>query len=192
MSRETRIAVPGEHLGVIEEYIAGEGTFEEDGNILASVPGHVVVNEDAKVISVKTLNPPVVLHKGDHVFAEVVGLYESMVLTEIIMVDGNEREIVGETSATIHISKIDRRYTGDVGEEFRLGDLVRAEVIQVKPSVQLTTSYPHLGVIKASCRQCRAPLSRKGNVLHCINCERNEKRKLADDFGDVRLRGSRR
>ena len=190
MSEEQKIAVPGECLGTIEEYIAGEGTFEDDGSIIASVPGHVIVNENAKMISVKTRNPPVVLQKGDHVFVEVTGLYESMVLTEILMVDGNERAVVGETSATIHISKIDRRYTGDVGEEFRLSDVVRAEVLQVEPSVQLTTSYPHLGVVKASCMKCRTPLDRKKDMLQCPNCERKEKRKMADDYGEVRFRRS--
>ena len=96
-----------------------------------------------------------------------------------------DRDITGDTSATIHISKLSSDYVQDVGREFRPGDLIRAKVIQTKPSVQLSTQEPHFGVVKASCRKCRAPLSVHGKALKCEPCERVENRKVADDYGDI-------
>jgi len=188
MTDRNRIVTPGERIGTSEEFLPGEGTYEDSGGIFASVPGHLFVNDEDMTASVRTINPPVKLRKGDHVLAEAVGLYEGMVLTNLLAVDGNEREITGETSATIHISKIDRKFVSDIKQVFRLGDIVRAEVIQVDPSVQLVTNYPHLGVIKALCVECRTGLERKGGGLICPNCGNKETRKMADDYGNAHFR----
>jgi len=188
MSSGPKVAFPGEELGTTEEYIPGEGTYEEDGRIFSSLVGDVICDHDNLTISVRSKNPPVVLQKGDHVITRVIGLYESMVLVEVLMVDGNERAIAGgDTTATIHVSKIDRKYTDDVSKEYRRGDIVRAEVIQSSPSIELVTNYPHLGVIRGLCVRCRFPLVRKGKDLECSNCSHRETRKLADDFGNVRF-----
>ena len=71
------------------------------------------------------------------------------------------------------------------GQWLQADDIIRAKVTQPRPSVQLTTAGPHLGVIKALCRRCRAPLVRKDKGLWCNNCERAEVRKLSDDYGEV-------
>ena len=74
---------------------------------------------------------------------------------EVLAVEGNARVIVGDTNGTLHVSKIAKRYVRDVGAEYHLGDIVRARVIQVKPSVQLTTEEQNCGCIKALCGRCR-------------------------------------
>ncbi|MDG6220114.1 MAG: exosome complex RNA-binding protein Csl4 [Candidatus Thermoplasmatota archaeon] len=188
MNEIHKIATPGDVLGTTEEYIPGEGTYEEEGKIYASVPGQVFVDEKDLRIDVRTKNPTIKLLKGDHVIARVIGLYESMVLVEIVMVDGIDRSIAGgDTTAVIHVSKIDRRYTEDVKNEYRIGDIIRAEVIQAEPSPKLVTNYPHLGVIRALCTKCRFPMEKGKGALVCTNCENRETRKLADDFGNVQF-----
>ena len=101
--------------------------------------------------------------------------------------DGTERRIGSETYATIHVSKISPGYTDDVSKELRKGDLIRAKVTEVKPSLQLTTKDDHLGVIRSLCGKCKTEMVRKGNALRCPKCERTMPRKLADDYGDVIL-----
>src|SRR5256712_7401032 len=70
---------------------------------------------------------------------------------------------------------------------YRLGDIIRAKVIQVKPSVQLTTAERDLGVVKARCSVCRGPLEVRGRELYCPRDERTERRKLAADYADLKL-----
>ena len=100
--------------------------------------------------------------------------------------EGNDRPIGSSTVATIHVSKISPDYTDNVADEFRKGDLVRGKVISVKPSLQLTTKEPHLGVVRAQCGICKTELVPKGKKnLFCPKCKRSQPRKLADDYGDV-------
>lgn len=177
--------LPGEEVAVVEEFIPCEGTYEDDGKVYAAIVGELVLDQEEKTAAVKPLNPPLRLKPGDIVWGEITDVKPTMAICEVIAVEGKERNITGDTSATIHVSKISSGYTTDVGKELRPSDIIRARVLQVKPSLQLTTAAPHLGVIKALCRKCRKPLKRRGNSLYCEICERTEYRKIADDYGEV-------
>lgn len=177
--------LPGEEVAVVEEFIAAEGTYEDNGKVYASVFGELELDQGEKTVSVKSKNPPIKLKVGDVVFGEITDVRTSMAICEVIAVEGEERNITGDTNGTIHVSKISPGYTSEVGKEMRPSDIVRAKVLQVKPSIQLTTVAPHLGVVKALCRRCRTPLVLRGKSLYCKNCERTEYRKFADDYSDV-------
>ncbi len=180
-----RIVLPGDEVAVAEEYIPAEGTYEYDGKILSNLAGELELDDDNMEARVLAKNPMVVLKNGDSVFCRVTDVRASMALCDIFAVEGRERGITGETSATIHISKLSPDYVQDVGREVRPGDLVRAKVIQTRPSVQLSTQESHFGVVQALCRKCRSPLARQGRSLRCEPCERVERRKLADDYNEI-------
>lgn len=183
MSNKT--VFPGDEVAVAEEFMPAEGTYELDGKILSSLAGNLELDQEEKIAKVTPKNPLVVLKNGDSVFCRITDVRASMAICEIFAVEGKEREITGDTSATIHVSKLSSDYVQDVGREFRPGDLIRAKVIQTRPSVQLSTQEPHFGVVKARCRKCRSPLSVHGKALRCEPCERVENRKVADDYGDI-------
>jgi exosome complex component CSL4 len=140
------------------------------------------------VAKVKPINPLVKLKVGDTVIANVTDLKSSMVITIVLRVEGKQREVTGETLASIHVSKISQGYTSDVWKEFRLGDIIRAKTIQTEPSIQLTTDKPNLGVLLALCTKCRMPLVKKDRALFCENCQRKEIRKMAPDYGKYRIK----
>ena len=177
--------LPGEEVAVVEEFIAADGTYEENGRVFAAVFGNLELDHEEKTACVKAENPPVKLRPGDVIFGEITDVKTSMAICEVIGVEGEKRDITGDTNGTIHISKVSSGYTSEVGKEFRPSDIVRARVMQVNPSIQLTSVDPHLGVIKALCRKCRAPLKKKGSSLYCETCERTEHRKISDDYRDV-------
>jgi exosome complex component CSL4 len=102
-----------------------------------------------------------------------------MVLVQVQAVEGKERAVTGETEGTIHISKISEEFTEDVRREMRVGDLVRGRIIQSKPSLQLATNEPTLGVVHGFCTRCRLPMEKQGRQLYCDRCERTESRKVA-------------
>jgi hypothetical protein len=105
----------------------------------------------------------------------------------VAAVHGSNREITGETEGAIHVSKISDEYIEDIRDAFHLGDIVRAKVIQAKPSLQLTTSEPNLGVVKARCSRCRGVLELKDRDLWCPRDEQAERRKIASDYGNLLL-----
>ena len=100
---------------------------------------------------------------------------------------GDSQKAISETYATIHVSKISPGYTDDVSKELRKGDYIRARVTGVKPSLQLTTKDDHLGAIRSLCSKCKTELVKKGDGLYCPECKQSSSRKLADDYGDVRI-----
>jgi exosome complex component CSL4 len=184
MSKD-KLVLPGEQISTSEELLSGDGTFEEDGIIRASRIGKYVIDEKQRKAIVKPLTSiPVVLKKGDIVLAEVRSVRSNMVIAEVKHVIGKNRPISGDTNGTLKVSEISTSYTKDPAYEYSTGDIIRAKVTQVKPSVQLATKDRDLGVIKGLCVKCRQPLIKKGNALECGSCGNKEKRKTAIDYGD--------
>jgi len=183
--KEVRKVVPGEEVAEVEEYIPSEGTYEEDGKVLSALYGQLELDNEEKTASVKAKNPMTNLSLGDFVFCVVSDVRASMAICEVVTVEGKKREITGDTNGTIHVSKMSQEYVQDASKEMRPSDIIRAKVIQIRPSIQLTTAAPHLGVVKALCRKCRHPLVRTDKGLYCNNCERADYRKVADDYMSV-------
>ena len=63
---EEKIVMPGDKLGIIEQYVPGEGTYDDDGEIKSSVLGNVKINQKKRIISVDSkFGKPALLKKGD-------------------------------------------------------------------------------------------------------------------------------
>ncbi|MEM2839257.1 MAG: exosome complex RNA-binding protein Csl4 [Thermoplasmata archaeon] len=186
--KSCRKVLPGEPVATAEEYMAGFGTYEHDGVIYASAIGVLDLDEKNKVARLNFDNPPMAVAVGDRVFCEVTDARPAMVGCEIIAIEGCPRGVTGETEATIHVSRISNKYVEDASREYRITDIVRGEVVQARPSIQLTTAGAHYGVVFARCRNCRDPLERQqGNKLYCPKCDRTEYRKVADDYREVKF-----
>src|SRR2546425_5282187 len=184
---ERRMVLPGDAIAAAEEYEAGEGTYEREGQVFAAIPGLLELDGRNFVARVRPFNPLAELKTGDVVYGVISDIRSSMAEATVAAVHGNKREITGETEGAIHVSKISNEYIEDIRDAFHLGDIVRAKVIQAKPSLQLTTAEPTLGVVKARCSRCRGPLEIKGRDLWCPRDERPEQRKIAADYGHLLL-----
>jgi exosome complex component CSL4 len=181
---EKKIVLPGDKLSTSEELLSGEGTFEEDGIIRAANIGTYFVDAKNKRAKVKPLTSiPVILRRGDIVLAEVRMVRSNMIIADVIHVIGKKRPISGDTNGTLKVSEISKGYIKDPSDVFSMGDIFRAKVTQVKPSIQLQTKDQDLGVIKALCSKCRKPLVKKDKILECANCGNKEKRIMSNDYG---------
>ena len=186
---DEKIVLPGEQISTSEESLPGEGTFEDRGIIKASRMGQVQINKKNKNIIVKPVtSTPVMLKKGDTVICEVRIVRSSMAIVDAVYVPNKNRGISSDTNGTIHVSEISENYVKDASSEYGNGDIIRTRVIQVKPSLQLSTKGTNLGAIKSLCTKCRKPLKlMKGNLLKCENCSHKETRKIASDYGQGNL-----
>lgn len=184
---EAKMVLPGDQIAVAEEYEPGEGAYEREGLVFASTPGVLQLDEQNRVARVRAFNPPAELRVADIVYGVVDDIRGMMATATVNAIHGRDRQISGENEGTIHISNVSEEYTEDIRDMYHLGDIIRAKVIQVKPSVQLTTAEPDLGVVKAFCGQCRGPLELRGRELYCTRCERSERRKFARDYEDLKL-----
>jgi exosome complex component CSL4 len=183
-SHKNKLVIPGEYIGTTEEFLSGEGTYEENGKIFATNVGILELNNKEMKIKVKpTTDVPVVLKIGDIVIGVVDSVRDSMAIVDVVMVANKKRAITGDAEATLHVSEISRDYVEDLKRELHNRDIIRAKVIQIKPSLQLSIKEPSLGIIKTICLRCYSPLKMKGQVLHCPICKYTEKRKIANDYG---------
>ena len=185
------LVLPGDYLGVIEEYFPGDGVKEEDGELYAVRAGRVVIDPERMEISVEPVtDTPPLPRVGDVVIGRVVEVKPQTAIVQIIRIEGreNDREIATSKLAGIHISQVDEGYVDSMLNEFRIGDVVRARVVSAdKSPIQLSTKGHDLGVIYALCTRCRAPLVRRGDKLVCPKCGHVETRKLSSMYRKVNL-----
>src|SRR6266508_1905093 len=161
---ERKMVLPGDEIAVAEEFEPGEGTYEAKGLVFAATPGVLELDPANRVARVRAFNPPAELRVGDIVYGVVDDIRGMMATATILAIHGRTRQISGESEGTIHISNVSEEYTEDIHDMYRLSDIIWAKVIQVKPSLQLTTAEPSLGVVKALCSACRGPLEIRGGL----------------------------
>ena len=187
MVENDEIVVPGERVGTIEEVIPGHGTYEEDGVVYSKGLGKYSFDMDEMKASVRSKKEPATVRKRDLIIAVIKNIRNSMVVAEAVQIVGADRPIAGETMASLHVSKVSKEYVSDLRRMYRIGDYIRAIVIQAKPSIQIATDRNDLGVLRGLCMVCRAPLKKHKDILKCPECDRIETRKLAEDFGNPNL-----
>lgn len=178
-----QLIVPGERIGVIEEYIPDVGTYVKDGVIYSKVIGHVLIDLVHKRVSVhKVAEGAKVPEVGSTVIGQVSNAQSETAGVRIFEV-GND-EISGVFTGTLHVSDVQMRYVDSMFDVCKAGDIVRAKVISEKNrTYHLSTKDKNLGVVYAFCSSCGALLEPRRQGMHCPKCGRTERRKTASDYG---------
>ncbi len=179
--------VPGSVLGTEEEFVAGSGTkVGPDGSIYSVVCGDAEVSKD-KAISVKpALQIPKALKQGAVVYGRVEEIFEPVALIQIAPISERaERQVPPEGYAVLHAKESGEGYVENVRDQVHIGDIIKAVVIGIRRDgeISLTLKSRGLGVVKAYCSRCRAPLALvAGGALKCGRCGSTERRNLAPEF----------
>ena len=76
--------MPGDKLGIIEQYLLGKGTYEDNGEIKSSVLGNVQIDSKMRTITVKAKSgQPALLKVGDAVYGQITDIKEEIVTVYI-------------------------------------------------------------------------------------------------------------
>ncbi len=183
-----KLVFPGDKVGTHEEWMPGEETYEENGIIYSKIFGKVEYDEDKLEANVVPFNPVSEVKIGDIIYGTVRERRKSIVTIDLALVEGSNRGIAMDMEGTLHISKISDDYTDQIMDKYLKGDVVRAKVTQVSPSVQLTTVGSNLGVVRGYCFNCRKGMERTGDTLYCSYCDRRETRKISKLYGRITLK----
>ncbi|RLI73935.1 RNA-binding protein [Archaeoglobales archaeon] len=175
-----KFVMPGDRLGYKEEFVAGEGVYEENGEIFAAVAGKLIVRD--KVINVEPVKVIPEIERGDVVLGRVIDVRNSLALVELSRKKGLDRDLKNTGLAALHISNVQSEYLKDLNSAIRYMDIIKARVIDEK-SLKLSTKEDEMGVVKSICSLCKHEMVREGNTLKCPNCGNVEKRKLSSDYG---------
>ncbi len=174
------LVLPGDKIGYVEEYVAGRGSYEENGEIFASVTGELTIND--RIVEIKPFKRLPEIEKNDVVLGRVVDLRNSLALVELTRKKGIDRDLMHTGIAALHVSNVQNDYLKELSDGVGYMDIIKAKVIDVE-NLKLSTKDPEMGVIKAICSNCRSELVKENKMLVCKECGNKEKRKISTDYG---------
>ncbi len=178
-----QLVMPGERLGVIEEFIPDAGTYVKDGVIYSKIIGHSLIDLQNRRVSVYPVSEGAVYPKvGTVVIGQIGNAQSDNVLVKIFKI--GKKDISGTFGGILHVSDVSDRYVESMSDVCKPGDIVRAKVISEKNQVfHLSTNDKNLGIIDAFCSRDSTLLIQDRYDLKCPKCGNIERRKLAPDYG---------
>jgi len=177
------LVVPGERLGVIEEFIPDSGTYVRDGVIYSKIVGRELLDLLNKRVSVYPLvNGELVPKVSSTVVGQIGNAKSDNVLVKIFKIEN--KRLSGEFGGILHVSDVSDRYIDSISDVCKPGDIIRAKVISGKNRIfHLSMNDKNLGVVYAFCSRCGTLLEPQRYELHCPKCGNIENRKTAPDYG---------
>ncbi len=175
--------LPGDVIGVEEEFMPSTGSYVDDkGYVRSQLVGRLYVDLLKKHVVVKHVKgKPVIPKPGDIVEGMVASMSDDLAFIDIYAV--NDKYMRSSIfTGIIHISQASPEYLTSLYDAFRLGEIVRAKVLNSSHPFQLTTREPGLGVVMAYCSSCGAILYKVDDRLMCKRCGNVEKRKVSSFY----------
>jgi exosome complex component CSL4 len=181
------LVLPGERLGVIEEFIPDSGTYVKDGVIFSKIVGRSLMDLQTRRVSVYPVVDGVVVPKVSTVVIGQIGNAQSdNVLVKIFRI--GQKKLSGNFGGILHVSDVSDRYVDQISDVCKPGDIIRAKVISDKNQVfHLSMNDRGLGVLYGFCSRCSALLEQQGYDLKCPKDGNVETRKIAPDYGKEQI-----
>ncbi len=178
-----QLVLPGERLGVIEEFTPDAGTFVKDGVIYAMIVGRALRDLATRRVSVYPVVREIRVPKiGSTVLGQVSNVQSENATVRVFQI--GDKVLSGVFLGILHISDVHIRYVDSMFDVCKSGDVIRAKVISVKNQVyHLSTKDKELGVTYAVCSRCGGDLESRRQGMHCPKCGNIERRKISYDYG---------
>ena len=182
-----RRVVPGDDICIIEEFLPGIGTYEDNGIVKSAFIGEVSIDMNLRVISVKPkVRIPILPSRGTVVYGVVAVVKDEYAIIRIIA-EANGHKYQNVFTGLLHITQASEGFVKNLYEVLRVGDLIKAKVLNDNPPYNLTIKEKKLGIVLAFCGRCGSILDKSNNdILKCPKCGNTEKRKLSMDYGKVK------
>lgn len=180
------LVLPGSFLAYEEEYMAGQNAFgDENGKVYSTIIGYKELDQNSHEVNVKSVSKAAKrLEKGDIVRGKVAMVKDNVVLIDIREAEGKSgKKALSSGYASLVIFNIADEYVNSTRDMFRIGDIVKARVADVKPyGVELETKALDLGVIKAYGVKTRQPLMLINGKLRDPSTGETEERKVSSEY----------
>ncbi|MDR2966504.1 MAG: exosome complex RNA-binding protein Csl4 [Methanobacteriaceae archaeon] len=178
--------MPGDVLGVSEQFLPDEWTYDDGNCIKAAVFGNVSIDNKRKRISIiPKSGTPTLLKIGDTVYGQVSDVRGQRAVIDVQGMKDCDRQLALSYMGAIHISQVKNGYLEKLHDAFRIGDIIEAKVAKIMgDNLDLNTIDKEGGIIKAMCTKCRAFMrqTNKKDELYCEVCNRKEKRKISSNY----------
>jgi exosome complex component CSL4 len=178
--------MPGDVLGVSEQFLPDKWTYDDGSCIKAAVFGNVSIDNKSKMISIiPKSGTPALLKIGDSIYGQVSDIRGQRAVIDVQGMKNCDRQLALSYMGAIHISQVKNGYLEKLHDAFRIGDIIEAKVTKIMgDNLDLNTIDKEGGIIKAMCTKCRAfmKLTDKKDELYCKVCGRKEKRKISSNY----------
>ena len=173
---ENNQKIPGEKIAQIEEYLAGDNTYEDNDVIRATTIGDINLDSVERLASVNRQKQITVPKVGDIIIGVVEANLPSMIAIMIKFVNGKKVNSDLEcVCVTRHIRKKNIALAKDV---------VKVEIIShINGTIHASIDSEDLGVLFTKCRKCFGTVVKMRDAVKCKDCGWIDDRKLSSDFG---------
>tara|TARA_Y100000590_G_scaffold463808_1_gene631529 strand:+ start:4263 stop:4805 length:543 start_codon:yes stop_codon:yes gene_type:complete len=168
--------IPGEKIALIEEYLPGDNTFEDNDSIRATTIGEIKLDSNNKLASINRQKQISVPSEGDIIIGVVEANLPSMIAIMIKYVNGQKTNSDLEcVCVTRHIRKKNIALAKDI---------VKAKIIShINGAIHASIDSEELGVLFTKCRKCHGIVAKMRDAVKCKDCGWIDDRKLSAEFG---------
>lgn len=184
--KSVEIVFPGSVLCTEEEFAPGFNTqLDAEGNVVSTAVGKPVFDSQRRTVGIekwtRNIQP---IQPGAILIGRVVLVKDNAAVVEAISGQKNGVEMVQPNVTTaIPVSRMDRSFVESAKQKFKVGDIVVGLVEKVESwGIDLNTSSPEFGVLKAFCSRCRSALQLEERQLKCPHCKNLEFRKISSAY----------
>lgn len=190
-SQGSRRVVPGEVIGVEEEYVEGGNVYVEPstGLLRSSLVGVLRVDNVGKTAYVEASRLVRAPRKGSIVVGMVTQVRESLAFAELygeLSLDPRPRwvrEFSGRLPAVITVEQLSDGKVDDIYAFIRPTDIIVGKVVSTISPYLVSLKGPQLGVLHAFCSRCGSPMNPENDGFRCPRCGNFEKRKVSGLVG---------
>ena len=178
--KQSKVALPGDKLATIEEFVSGEGSASFGEFVSATIAGRVEPDMSNRVMNVKLGRSGLerLPQSGDYIIGIVQSAQPAAAQVNIIAVNDapSHKDFTGMLSL-----RDDRRRRSN---PLKPGDTIRAMIFSTKNSIfHLTLDAPNCGVLYTVCNMCGGSVVALGrDRVKCRECGWVDERLLAEDF----------
>lgn len=176
---QEQLVMPGDKIGVEEEYAASENAFvDDDGTIRSAIIGKVFIDE-GKISVVNEKRDVRKFRRGMFVIGTITDDVKSVMFVKLDNVQINGKEYIALKDGKIVAQT--RRPPAKPEKQAGVGDVIIAKILYEDPEIfTLTLNDNESGVVYADCRLCGSEMRADGNsALVCDNCKSRINRKVS-------------
>ena len=171
----TNLIFPGDKIASIEEFEAGDNTFDDGDMVRAATIGEKNIDKTTRTASIKHPKVLSIPKIGDVVIGTVVAVMSSMIAVSIDYING--KLTTSKVECICSTRNIRKKNIALVN------DIVTLKIIShLNGTIHAIIDEPHLGVLFTKCRKCGGKVIPMRDAIKCMECSWIDERKLSANF----------
>ena len=167
---------PGDKIASIEEYEAGDNTFDDGDMVRAATVGEKDMNKTTRTVSIKHPKLLSIPKVGDVIIGTVAAVMSSMIAVSIDYINGEP--------TTSKVECVCGTRNLRIRNVALVNDIVALKILNhLNGTIHAAISEPELGIIFTKCRKCGGKVVSMRDAIKCTECSWIDERKLSTNFG---------